>query len=147
MPCDIVASHAPDRVVAMWSFWPSATGGFCIVINIAEANIILPLVVAVSSQTSLANKRGREGSSKGEPRKREGSRAFPNLRLCSSPTGARPSASSILGVPGEHEPGNDERCRGVWTSDRPGSPVLSTPSRSAAQLARSTHRILRCRTK
>lgn len=57
MPCDIVGSHTPDRVVAMWSFWPSATGGFDIVITITEANIIAPLAVAGSSQTTLANKR------------------------------------------------------------------------------------------
>lgn len=29
MPCDIVGSHATDRVVAMWSLWPSTTGGSC----------------------------------------------------------------------------------------------------------------------
>lgn len=43
----------------------------------------------------------------------------------------RSSASSILGVPGEHESGNDGQCRGV----------SSIPSRILISSAREPHRI------
>lgn len=79
--------------------------------------------------------REREGEERGQggrkKRKRttERERGGGNHHACASHRQApRSSASSILGVPREHESGNDGRCRGVSTSDKSGSrPLLPDP--------------------